>query len=331
MRPRFATASAILLAACGGASHASPEAGIDAAADAASDVPSPTGCEDFVADGHRACVPAGTFWFGWIADDEQGSAGCWPGELHYALNSCAHELDLPTFAIDLREVSVGDYGGAVAASAVPAPPEFCDDVDSWVDDSDCDVLMLGPTGFDDSGEPLSDWIDRPAMCVRKTEAQSYCAWKGGRLPLSTEWMKAARGASPSRREIPWADHVSLPFSTWNDLPAWDFALDADGDGDPDCEGLVVGPREPVTSRPENASPYGLLHVLGNVHEWVEVAPSGDLYEESGVDVLGFGELRLGLVGEARISAGLPVERGYGEFPHPYTREHTVGFRCAYDL
>lgn len=105
---------------CGGSSHPKADGGADAAVDAASDAAAPSGCEDFVPDGDRACVPSGRFWFGWIADDEVGNDfGCEPSGFLQALNFCAHEIDLAAFEIDLREVSVGAYSEAVAAGAVP--------------------------------------------------------------------------------------------------------------------------------------------------------------------------------------------------------------------
>ncbi len=95
-------------------------------------------------------------------------------------------------------------------------------------------------------------VTRPEFPVRLTlaEARSYCAFLGGRLPSLEEWEKAARGRDG--RNFPWGDEEpGLERAIW---------LDSN-------DGLYfVGP---VESHERFASPYGFLHMAGNVAEWVE--------------------------------------------------------------
>lgn len=341
----------LALAACGaGRGHkadAGPDGGFDSSVErdgeADADLPDQVGCEGYVPDGVHACVPAGPFWFGWVVDEETcpNCDGRYMGNGPY--NNLAHALSTSAFLIDIREVSVGEYAEFLESSGHLAPPEYCEVTQSPVrplngGEKPCDVqARLGETGFEGDGTPRGEWLGRPAVCVTKEDARAFCTWRdGGRLPLSTEWMKAARGPLPSTREFPWVEGVVMPwggagaYNPFRDLPDGErCALECHVET---CAEVEAAPTEPVDSRPENASPYGLLHALGNALEWVEPGDTDDGYEEYGVDLFGFGENRFFFGNDfTQISYGIPAERGYQDSVIGFERDRIVGFRCAHDL
>jgi formylglycine-generating enzyme required for sulfatase activity len=81
----------------------------------------------------------------------------------------------------------------------------------------------------------------PAVEISWSDAKSYCAAVGGRLPTEAEWEYAARGGSTTA-------YYGVPSKI-----AW-FADNSGGD------------RHPVATRQPNA--YGLYDTLGNASEWV---------------------------------------------------------------
>lgn len=87
---------------------------------------------------------------------------------------------LPTFYIDVYEVSAGDYKACVDAG-------------------ECSY-----NGGTESYHTYNNDKDaHPINYVNWNESTAYCAWKGKRLPTEQEWEKAARGTDG--RTYPWGE------------------------------------------------------------------------------------------------------------------------------
>jgi formylglycine-generating enzyme required for sulfatase activity len=104
--------------------------------------------------------------------------------------------------------------------------------------------------------------DLPVVGVSWHDAVRYCDWRRGegdpvRLPTEAEWERAARGTESGRR-YPWGDEI----------PAW---VPAGG------RGPLAGPWPVTLGEP---TPFGLLGIAGNVHEWCADWHATDYYAAS---------------------------------------------------
>ena len=124
-------------------------------------------------------------------------------------------VNVPAFFIDQTEVTEAAYQLCVRAGTCPA------------------LMCIGPSD------------DHPAICISWTMADTYCRFRGARLPSEAEWEKAARGT--------------------------DGRIWPTGNTPPTCAqantGSCFGGTWPAGSRPEAVSPYGALDMTGNVLEW----------------------------------------------------------------
>jgi formylglycine-generating enzyme required for sulfatase activity len=157
-----------------------------------------------------------------------------------------------------------------------------------------------------SGRPASAGDPAlPVVHVSFDEASEFCQWAGKRLPLPLEWEKAARG-----REgfvYPWGNEPETS--------------------------RAAGSLQPADSMTQGASPYGALHMAGNVWEWVDEAVKP---KPRNIEVLGPRLTPPPTAGEPWYSA-----RG-GAFDQPMSDARTftflplparyraadLGFRCA---
>jgi serine/threonine-protein kinase len=172
----------------------------------------------------------------WVPDDVYplGEAQSWT-------NNPAHE-GRGGFWIGRYEVSVAQYRRYCEARGLTAPFEG---------------LSLTPRLL---GETLEPWRrplefvpgpEHPAGWVTPEQALAYCAWAGATLPTSDEWEAAARGTDG--RIYPWG----------NDPPTVRHA----NRNSPDerREYHYLAPVDDPYFEP-GASPFGCLHMAGNVAE-----------------------------------------------------------------
>jgi formylglycine-generating enzyme required for sulfatase activity len=210
---------------------------------------------------------------------------------------------LSGFSIDRVTVTVGAYRNCVQAGACSATPLTVSD-----------ERFLGAT--------------MPITSVTFSEAATYCAWRGGRLPSEAEWERAARGTDG--RVWPWGN-VLKPgvfnhgrFAGADDVGGDYFALIR-----PDAsDGTTF--VAPVGSHPDGLSPEGVFDMAGNVMQWTSDFYAADAPQKSsavnphGPEVANMHVLRGGSWRQPPFFA----RTTYRESATPDTRSPEIGFRCA---
>ncbi|MGB0645896.1 MAG: formylglycine-generating enzyme family protein [Bradymonadia bacterium] len=185
-------------------------------------------------------------------------------------------IELAPFGLDLTEVDYADYVQCVQENRCPKPSH------QW------------------------NKVRFPVTGVSSTAAQSFCAWKGKRLPTELEWMFAVR-TSGGERVFPWGN--GLPSKKRANLGRWDKTRITDAR---DGHRYVA----PVNSFRKGETSNGLLNMVGNVKEIVTVQGESGRFVAKGA-----GYLSLGF--EARVTAREPLTLK--------TNSTDLGFRCALSL
>jgi formylglycine-generating enzyme required for sulfatase activity len=138
-----------------------------------------------------------------------------------------HRLYLPDYYLAKTPVTNAQYRAFVLATGREAPL-------SWTNRT-----------------PRESEKDHPVMCVSWYDARDYCQWlsemtrRRYSLPSEAEWEKGARDTDG--RIYPWGNQ-------------WDTTCCNSAESD-------SGTTTSVHAYPQGASPYGVLDMAGNVHEW----------------------------------------------------------------
>ena len=288
-------------------------------------------------------IPPGTFTQG--LDEEQAAAALNQCELSYfppevkpqlrgpngATDFCsdflkeisemgARQVFLDAYAIDRDEVSVTDYRRCVDAGACSL-----------------DALVAG-----DERYIQAEW---PMVNVTWEEAQTYCRWRGGRLPSEAEWERAALGDAHDR-SWPWGEleqpkdfnHGQPRAVSMRQIERALSPLPLKFFGDPDdSDGAML--MAPPGSYPWGESPWGTRDQAGNVAEWTADAHFHDTEHRGYKGLSSINPQREGsLTGERVIRGGSwrqPPFLGKGNLRDPFNaylrsneRYSHVGFRCA---
>lgn len=215
-------------------------------------------------------------------------------------------VSLEPYYIDETEVTNGAYARCVAAG-------------------ECDPPATDRASFypDYYGNPEYD--DYPVLYVDWYQAQTFCEWRGDRLPSEAEWERAA-GFDPERgvkSTYPWGDDFDGTRLNYCDVNC--YRQDSDSAYDDE-----YGDTAPVGSYPAGRSPIGAYDMLGNVMEWTNdwydrnyytVAPdTNPLGPLEGFSKSVRGGSWLSMRDELRVSVR--------SFYDPEEHRANIGFRCA---
>ena len=199
------------------------------------------------------------------------------------------EIFLDEFLIDRYEVTNHQYAEFAAATGhrkAGPPSRYAKNVSK----------MRGP--------------NQPVVYVSWDDAQTYCQWKGKRLPTEAEWEKAMRGSDG--RLWPWGNVEQAQGANW--------ARVSDG----------YEATAPVGTFTTDASPYGVMDGAGNIMEWVEDWYLEGYYQESSdrnPKTPDHGVYRV-LRGGAYTTTGGDLRITSRSKMVPDFRDETIGFRCA---
>ena len=222
-----------------------------------------------------AYVPAGVFLMG----NDRGSADEQP----------SHAVNVDAFYMDRYEVTNGLYKACVDARVCQSVRKNSATRDHYYDDR---IYTRFPVLF-------VDW----------NMAQTYCEWRGARLPSEAEWEIAARGASNGT--YPWGEDLDCNLANY---------------------GNCLGDTSGTTIYDLGESRFGINNMAGNVWEWVSDWYSETYYRSSPQDNPQGPD-----TGTEKVVRGGSWKDNFAELrstnreaERPFYSSNAIGFRCAKD-
>jgi formylglycine-generating enzyme required for sulfatase activity len=253
-------------------------------------------------------IPEGSFIMGTNADKIVGECKkSWPGtdcDFSYSLaeEGMLQSITLDAFYIDPYEVTNARYQECVYAGV-------CQDLGG-------DVFV----GRNYSKE--TTYQDFPVVNVNWFDANTYCKWRGARLPTEAEWEKATRGGHTGWI-YPWGNSISGGGGNFCDERCpyeWKSTNYSDGYNGP----APVGKYSP--------NDYGLYDMAGNVSEWVSSWYMAYPYSngDGREDPQSNASYRV-LRGGSWNDPGYFMRASYRKVADPDLRQVDYGIRCAFSL
>ena len=152
-------------------------------------------------------------------------------------------VNLPAFCIDRTEVTARAFLECAADGA-------CDSYENWPA-----CAEVGPRT---PNQCRDDRLEYPANWVDWFRADQFCRWRGGHLPTTQEWEKAARG--PDGWRYPTGDRINCDWAQYSRVDPFVDCIDHAG---------LSNETVPVLAYSDAPSAYGAINLAGNVKEWVD--------------------------------------------------------------
>ena len=125
-------------------------------------------------------------------------------------------------------------------------------------------------------------------CATRALFTAFCAWDGGRLPTSDEWLYAVNGGA-AKHVYPWGtDPAYGNYASYDFNYAWPAA--------PGPNDLDRGGELPAPGRfPQGKGPFGHLDLLGGVENFSSTSSGGWMqysFQEAGKSIgISYGTIR----------------------------------------
>jgi formylglycine-generating enzyme required for sulfatase activity len=262
--------------------------------------------DDGVAHRPRAILNAGTFTVGLTEDNKETAlqacfrlsdnvnSECRRSHLTELGEYPAREVEFGAFEVDRYEVSNANFESCVEVGVCPER-----------DIADCQFRTHRGFQFNLTVPPSMLAASRPAICLTRSEALTYCGWVGGRLPTPDEWERVARGGTD--RLAPWGTLWAPNVMNWAETDMGGFTVVGRLDG--------YELTAPVDRFEDGTTPDDVCNLLGNVNEWVAAVDGRPDGARGGSYTDDLRNVRVTYHREIRSNV----------------RRSDLGFRCIYDL